>query len=239
MRFHFPLFWKRWFEARAWRKEWQDGLSQTLHTAQKDLNLNMVVVVARESDLYAEILYTVSFVGFVLGLAGAIAWKFFAPEVGAELLLLPVLGFTAGSLAHTSRERLLRTAFHRLAEEKAQLKAKAYFFEHSQQLKGRLVLLYLSETEHIAQFLGSQSIVSVLPYADVFALLKKLERDYTRSQPLASLKPCIEDLGDLLRKHFQEPDNETVKHFAPPLFVGATDRDIRVVPILKGSKDIN
>jgi hypothetical protein len=230
----------KWLKGhRTWKPEWQDSLADSLKAAQENLSLNVVVVVARESDLYTEILYFVSFLGLAVGTSAAFLVRAYDFPHAPDPLVFPVLGYTVGSLFHVGRRFFLKRWFVRLARAKVHSKAYSYFIEYSEKLQGKLSLLYISETESQAVFVCSPEIEEKLPKDDISKTLLRLEKTYKPNDPLKSLSPALENLSILLKSYAPELDASPRKNFSPPLFVGASDQPVKLVPILKGNKDMN
>ncbi len=224
---------------KTWKKEWQNQLAKTLEKAQAPLGLNFVVVIARESDLYTEILYFVSFVGLLVGTALGFVARYFGGQDWPDPLFFPLLGYTSGSLLHLGRKFFLRRAFTSLAQKKVTSRAQSYFFDYSNQIQDRVAMLYFSEAERIATFLTSPSIEDKVPKKEILQTLLHLEARYSEKTPLASLVPTLENISILLQSHIPELGSNTSKLATPPLFVGPSDHARNFVPVLKGSKDVN
>lgn len=225
--------------SRTWKYEWQEALSEQLKTAQQDLNMSVVVVVARESDLYTEILYFLSFLGLGVGTVAA----FWIRSAGNSLLfpdplIFPLMGYTVGSLFHVGRRYFLKRWFVRLARAKVYAKADAYFLDYLHKLQGKIALLYFSETEALSALIANPEIQEKLPRGDITKILRKLELSYSARNPLEALTPALENISILLQSYAPNLDSAP-KNFAPPLYVGASDKKIKLIPILKGNKDIN
>jgi hypothetical protein len=224
---------------RIWKPEWQEALSETLKKAQENLSLNLVVVVAKESDLYTEILYFLSFLGLVVGTLLAF-WVQHSGFVGLpDPLVFPILGYTAGSLAHVARGFFLKRSFVRLARLKVYVKAQGYFVDYKNRLPGRVALLYFSETEQVASFISDPDVMEKLPHEDLESLLGRLERNYVARDPIHALEPALENLSILLKSYAPELDASPKRAVTPPLYVGASDMQKRMIPVLRGNKDIN
>ncbi|MEO5667073.1 MAG: hypothetical protein ABIR96_03350 [Bdellovibrionota bacterium] len=224
---------------RIWKSQWQSSLSDALKKAQDNLSLNLVVVVARESDLYTEILYFLSFLGLLVGTVFA----FYVRSVGdpnlPDPLVFPLLGYTAGSLAHVARRYFLKHWFQRLARIKVYVKAQGYFVDYTHRLPGRVALLYLSETEQVAALITNPDVQEKLPHGDLEELLGRLERNYRAKDPLHALEPALENLSILLKSYAPELDSSPKRSVTPPIYVGASDYQRRMIPVLRSNKDIN
>lgn len=229
-----------WFmRKQTWKNEWQEELSAKLKLAQDELKLNIVVVVAKESDLYTEILYFLSFLGLGVGTLLAFWVRTLPPhELLPDPLIFPVLGYTVGSIFHVGRRFILKRWFVSLARSKVYSKADAYFMEYLHKLQGKVALLYFSETESLAALVSNPEIQEKLPRADITKILKRLELSYDPKNPLVALSPTLENISIILKSYAPELDSAP-KSFAPPLYVGATDKKLVIIPILKGNKDIN
>jgi hypothetical protein len=224
-----------------WRKEWQEDLSTTLSAAQKGLSVSMVVVIARESDLYSEVLYLFSFIGLSVGFVSAfIAEQSFGMK--SDLLMLPLLGFAMGSTLFAFRGRFISRVAPKAIRDRVAHRAKSLFFDHYQHLKGKLALLYFSELEREALFLTSPELVEKTPSKEIQALLSKLIVNYNPQDPMLALRPALTSLGQLLRLHYGEatPDAPVQDQPRSPIYVGASDLPQPFqIPILKGNKDVN
>ncbi len=197
------------------------------------------MVVARESDLYTEILYFLSFLGLAVGTGLAFWVRSLGDSQLPDPLVFPLLGYTAGSLAHVGRRYFLKHWFSRLARLKVYVKAQGYFVDYTHRLPGRVALLYVSETEAVAALVTHPEVHDKLPQGDLDKLLGRLERNYRASRPLESLGPALENLSILLKSYAPELDASPRRSVTPPLYVGASDYHQRVIPILRGNKDIN
>ena len=224
---------------RIWKNEWQDALSEALKKAQDHLSLNLVVVVAKESDLYTEILYFLSFLGLIVGTLFAFWLQSHPNTTLPDPLVFPILGYTAGSLAHVARRFFLKRSFARLARIKVSIKAQSYFVDYMNRLPGRVALLYFSETEQVAAFITDPELQEKLPHDDLEILLGRLERNYVSKNPIIALEPALENLSIMLKSYAPELDASPKRSVTPPIYVGASDIQNRVVPVLRGNKDIN
>ncbi len=234
-------FLKKFLGQSTWKKEWQEDLSASLQEAQKGLNLSMVVAIAVESDFYAEVLFILSFIGITLGSALGF---FFGEGVSkpTDFLLFPLFGFAIGSSLFQFRHFYLSKLAPRAVRERVAARAKALFFDHSQNLKGKVALLYYSEMEHEVLLLSSPEILAEIPEIELQEPLSKLIRDYSKKNPLVAIDPCLVSLGNLFRKHLGvNTTGGMTPEFQGPIYIGGPSdkRDFLLVPILKGSKDIN
>ncbi len=233
-------FIERCLGIQPWKKEWQADLTRTLSDTQKGLGVSMVVVIARESDLYAELLYLLSFLGLAVGV-GAASWLRSHSGVSADQAALPLLGFALGSTLFAFRRFFLNRVAPRAIRERVSGRAKALFYDHYQQLKGRLVLLYLSEMEREALFVTSPDLTEKTPAKEIRRILSELIASYSQKNPMQTLRPTLLTLGELLRVHYGAAADGGSPVLVHPVYLGASDRVMQadVVPILKGSKDIN
>lgn len=224
---------------QPWKKDWQDDLTRTLSDTQKGLGVSMVVVIARESDLYAELLYLLSFGGLIVGV-GVASWMRARWGVSPDHAILPLLGFALGSTLFAFRRFFLNRVAPRAIRERVSGRAKALFYDHYQQLKGRLVLLYLSEMEREALFVTSPDLTDKTPAKEIRRALSELISHYSQKNPMESLRPALLSLGELLRAHYGSAEGDAPVQ-VHPVYLGASDRASQapVVPILKGSKEIN
>ena len=231
----------RLFGTTPWEKRWQDELSIALKEAQSELPINMVVIVARESDLYAEILFILSFLGLSLASAAAYLLRGSAMEI-TDLLALPLMGFSLGATAYAFRRYFISKIAPKAIRDRVAQRAKAQFFDHWQHLKGHLALVFFSELEQEALFFSSPEITSHIPGVEVQAALSELLRNYSPQNPMPSLRLCLTKLGGILKMSLVSIERGRQSGREPQaIFIGASDSaapKLRV-PILKGTKDIN
>ena len=214
-------------------------LNSTLHEAQAGLPANVVVVVTRESDMYAEVLYLLSFAGLIFGSVAALIFRFSMHTAG-DLISLPLMGFAAGSTLYHFRRFFLGKIAPRAVREKVVLRAKATFLDQSQAVKGKLVLFFFSEIEREAVLLASPEFDMIVTSRELKKLLHKLSTDYNSREPLKALAPALIELGAVLKTFLGT--NTTAEEYLRRItaLVGASDREITpVIPVIKGSKDIN
>lgn len=231
-------FFKSFFASPAWKKEWVDELNSTLHEAQEGLPANVVVVVTRESDMYAEVLYLLSFLGLILGSVGALLFKSYFENVN-DLISLPVMGFAVGSTLYHFRRFFLSRLAPRAIREKVLLRAKASFLDQAHVVKGRLVLFFFSELEREPVILASPDIDSLVATSELRKLLAALAADYDPKKPLKALGPALVELGGLLKIQLGTGSEERfVRSFQS--LVGPSDMQKNIIiPIINGSDDIN
>lgn len=235
---------KKYLKSKQWKPEWKDRLAETLQELQKDTELRFVLVVAEESDLYTELLYFLSFLGLLTAsiLAFALENLSFAQKFAAyfpDLWALPLIGYTAGSLLHFFRSHFLRGPFRQLAKKKVFSRAQNYFLEHMQEGEtAPLSLLYFSASESRAALVSSQSIERVLPKAPVKAILRKLENDYSPSDPSIALIEAIRSLISTIKNHVPSSPTKAGARSGFVL-VKASDHDRSFVPILDGGDGVN
>jgi len=238
----YPKWFQRLFGITPWKQEWQKELSETLQKAQRGLNANMVVVVARESDIYSEVLFILSFLGLTLG---AITSYFLQDILGnfEEALLIPLAGFSAGATIYSFRRYFLNRLAPRAVKERVMQKAKSQFYDHYSHLQQRLALIYISEIEKEALFLCSPDLEKIIPKNEIQKLLSQMLHGYKFASPLESLKPGLEKIGDSLRASGLGVPLMTTSPLIPKgqLYITASDRQpaFPEAPIIKGNKDIN
>ncbi len=232
-------FLRRLLGVHPWKKQWQEDLTQALHEAQARLKTSLVVIVARESDLYSELLFILSFLGMSLG-TGLSLWLEPEAALWRDLLLLPMMGFAAGTTLYAFRRLYLHRLAPKAIRDRVGVRAKAQFFDHRMNNQGSLGLLYLSEVESEALFLADPDILEALPREKVQQILNQLVREYDSKSPLKSLRPALLALGEALRTHAPFLMGESTQRLAP-VYLSVTDakpNDLSV-PILKGTRDIN
>ena len=233
---------KKIFGLTPWKPEWQEELTRALHEAQKGLAVNMVVIIARESDIYAEILFIFGFLG--LGIGSLLAWALESTVKNVDdLLILPLAGFAVGATLYTFRRFYITKLAPRAVRERVAQKAKSQFFDHHQHLKSRLALIYFSELEREALFCASPEIMQELPANDIKDALTGLLKSYNAKDPLVALKPCLQSLGNSIRRTLKAntDDASAMPRTPNPVFIGASDRPAPKlqIPLLKGNKDVN
>lgn len=233
---------KKFLGQSTWKKEWQEELAQSLQEAQHGLNVHMVVAIANESDFYAEVLFILSFLGLSFG--AALGWYFQENITDLNnLLLFPVAGFAVGASLFQFRHFYLARFAPRAVRERVALKAKSLFYDHSQNLKGRLAVLYFSELEEEVLFVTSPDLIDQVPAAELQSTLSNFIQRYKRTRPLEALRPALLKLGELLRNSLgAASDTQFVPDdLTKPIYLGASDQALSHlrIPIMKGSKDIN
>ncbi len=235
------IFWRKLLGAETWKQEWQDELSRVLNEAQAGLSINMVVIIAKESDLYAELLFILSFLGLSIGTLIAVLFNNVLTDY-RDLVLVPVLGFAFGTTLYAFRRFFISKFAPRAVRDRVAQRAKSQFFDHMQHLRSRLCLVYFSEFEREALFLASPEIIHDIPSDRVQGLLSQLVQKYDERLPMKSIGPCVLGLGKLVGDaiKLQTPYAQAAAQKTRPVFIGASDSPSSLkVPILKGSKDIN
>jgi hypothetical protein len=226
----------------GWKKDWQDRLSALLEKATTRLKINVVFVVAEESDPYSELLFLFSFVGVTVGSFIGLAFKVLSIDAGIDLYVFPLLGFTMFGLLHVKKNIWLRTRFRNLAQKRVNLKARSFFYDYCANSSAPMVLIYLSESEVLLDILRSPELKDVLHEERTKALIKEFLAEFKIDNPIVAIEKLIDQIINMLTPAVQEfhiDENEDGGGFSPPVFVPASDFDIRVVPILKGNKDVN
>jgi uncharacterized membrane protein len=231
----------RIFGIAPWRREWQEALSHKLTEVQNGVPASFVVIIAKESDLYAEVLFIFCFLGLCLGALLSFFVEPFMPE-RTDVLIPPIAGFALGATVYTLRRFFITRLAPRAVRDRVAQKAKSNFFDHEQSLKHRLILLYFSEVEREALCLSSSDIFDNIPREAISKSLSQLIQNYSDKDPLKTLIPCLDQMGQALRSA-PWSTSQTDAPAAPAqkaIFLGASDRKtVLKVPILKGSKDIN
>jgi uncharacterized membrane protein len=235
----FKRLFRRFFGTKPWKQQWLDELNTTLHEAQAGLPANVVVIVTRESDMYAEVLFLLSFLGLIAGSIAAIFLKteLLSPE---DLISLPLMGFAAGSTLYHFRRFFLSRLAPKSIREKVLAKAKALFLDQIHNVKGKLVLFYFSEVEREAVILASPEMDTIYGSADLKRLLHNLSQNYQNKDPLKALGPALRQLGEVLKIHLGSgaAGENFVRSFRSLL--GPSDvPNEKIIPILKGNNDIN
>ncbi len=227
-----------------WKKEWQEDLSNSLKEAQAGIPLNLVVIIARESDLYTEVLFILSFLGLSIGSILAYALRQSGLQVD-ELLMIPLVGFSLGATIYAFRKYYISKMAPRAVRERVAEKAKGQFFDHLQNVKQKLSLIYISEVEKEAFMFSSPDISHLIPAKEIQKTLSKLVINYSMGRPLDTLRPALLEMGQLLRSAFNSSGKEGPQiptRPTEPIFIRASDRKSSTeqkVHVLKGSKDIN
>jgi hypothetical protein len=239
------LWLQRWKErflgTENWKPQWQKALADAVKEAQRGLAVNMVVIVARESDIYSELLFIFSFLGLSMGaiIAYLLRSVGLAPE---DLLVFPLLGFSLGATIYTFRRFYLQNLVARAIKERVFAKAKGHFFDHSHNLQGKLALVYFSEIEKEAVLLTSPELNAYIKEEEIQSALSEWLRFYDLKNPLKTVGPALLKIGTSLRTHLPQrlapmepgPATSRVK------YLGGSDRAQTLkIPILKGTKEIN
>ncbi len=238
--YKFRAFLSRFRNSARWSRSWQSSLNASLQEAQRSVGVNMVVVVARESDFYAELLFLASAFGLGLGLLAASLFGDSLAQPG-DLLLLPLCGFALGSFLFAFRGLYLHRIAARAVRERVSNRAKSQFFDHEHHLKGPVVLLYVSELEHEALLLYSGSLAEPLAdFPELGRILDRLVRDYDKQRPMAALATALSQIGEELRLRLGSTSG-AIEAKSEALVLGATDLvpPVLRVPVLKGNKDVN
>jgi hypothetical protein len=226
----------------TWKKQWQEELSTSLKEAQSGIPLNLVVIIARESDLYSEVLFILSFLGLSLGSILSFTLRQSGLQVD-ELLMLPLIGFSLGATLYAFRKLFITRIAPRAVRERVSERAKGQFFDHLQTMKQRLSLIYISEIEKEAFMFSSPDISQKIPANEIQKILSRLVINYSMGKPLETLRPALLEMGQLLRVAFQnERQTPLITKPTEPIFIRASDRkntNEMKVHVLKGSKDIN
>lgn len=220
-----------------WKLGWQDALSKVLQEAQSNIDASMIVVVAKESDLYSEVLFLLCFAGLSLGTFVGFVVEHQVTQP-SDMMFFPLAGFALGALAFNFRGYFLRRVAPKAVRERVAFRAKSVFFDHTQNREGPMILLYLSELEREVLFLTSPEILQQVSDHSVQRTLSTLAQRYDCKNPLASLEPAIRDLGQQLNITLGK---NSTKANPMSVFIGPTDMKTNPMPvrILKGSKDIN
>jgi hypothetical protein len=236
------MLFRKKLRKHQWRKEWQDRLSVLLESATARLKLNMVFVVAEESDPYSELLFLFSFIGVSVGSFVGLFLKVFKWDIGIDLYVFPLLGFTGFGLFHTRKSLWLRKFFKNLAETRVQQKARAYFYDYHSNPTIPMILVYISESERKLEILRSPDMIQQLSPSRIGEIQKMFDSKYADQDPLAAVEAIIEQISAILgplRKEISVNPEDISENFSRPIFVTASDLDLKVIPILKGSKDVN
>lgn len=221
-----------------WPKKWREQLGEILNEAQQGLSMNLVVVVARESDLYAELLYLLSFIGMSFAAIFGLMFSEYFNSM-SDFLVLPVIGFASGSSLFALRSFYVKKIIPRRVRDAVRSRAKSLFYDHYQQLGSRTAVVLISELERESLMMVSPDLAESFPTQKVHEILKELMLEYEISEPLPSLRKHILNLSLVIREAGVSANAQVLTQAA--LLIGATDRpldDQRVV-ILKGNKDIN
>lgn len=228
------------FGVSQWRSEWQESLSESLKKAQAGINTSIVVVVARESDLYSELLFLLSFMGLSLG---AVAAFFFRSDFAdiSEALIFPMAGFSLGASIFVFRRFYISRFIPRAVLQRVRQRAQSQFVDHFKSLRSHLLLVYFSELERKAYVVASPDIADALPSDAIQNELLKLSRDYNPANPIAALDRTLKKTGELIRAtslgvSTGEPINT---HYAVFVAEGEKgNRELRI-PIVRKPGDVN
>jgi hypothetical protein len=238
---HLMSPWKR-RRKHKWPKEWQEKLSELLESATQRLKLNLVFIVAEESDPYSELLFLFSFAGVSAGFFVGLALKIFQVDLGIDQYVFPLLGFTGFGLFHTRKSQWLQKSFKNLAAKRVQQRARDYFYDYYSTPHSPLILIHLSESERRMEILRSPDLNEQLSPVKIDEIKKIFYRKYKSHQPMTTIQEIIDQLVHTLAPLRQEIETKSGKDTSPrpePMFVVASDLELRFVPVLKGNTDIN
>ena len=236
------MLFRKKLRKHQWRKEWQDKLSILLEAASTRLKLNLVFVVAEESDPYSELLFLFSFVGVSVGSFFGLFLKVFNLDIGIDLYVFPLLGFTGFGLFHTRKSLWLRKLFKNLAETRVQQKARAYFYEYHSNPTIPMILVYISESERKIEILRTPDMIQQLSPAKIREVCDSFYSNFADKDPLTAVETIINRITDILgplRDEVMITEEDLAENFSPPVFVPASDIELKFIPTLKGSKDVN
>ena len=230
-----------------WKTEWRDELSKSLQEAQKNVRANMVVIIARESDIYTELLFVFSFLGLSIG--ALVAWALRNYFTRAEdLLIIPLALYSLGTSIYALRRFYISRLIPSAVKHRVNEKAKAHFFESHVVLKNHLALLYVSEIEREAILLCSPDIQELVPKDAIHHALVKMVAHYSLTNPLVAIKPGLIEIAEILKTALNAQLSEKPHSTEAAggkgrgvIFVSASDRAPKplAVPVLKGNKDVN
>jgi hypothetical protein len=233
---------KALFDPPIWKKEWKEQLSVQLKETQQGLKANFVAVIIRESDLYSELLFLLSFLGLSAGLVIAL---FMENKVArpTDLLLFPVLGFCVGTTIFHLKRFYLKKVAAKAVKFRVSQKAKSLFYEHQHHHKGPLLFLFFSELEREAVLLASKDVLPALPQQKIKERLAIFSKVYKSKDPLKSFTPLLNDLASWLKLALGSSSLKAIldeNSPAPLYFISSGSKEDPIpVAVLKGNKDIN
>lgn len=193
-------------------KEQIEQIEQLISKIETRTQGELKVVIASSSSTTSHVPFEVFLISFLLlalidlpalqaTLTGDIWWPLWAwPMI--SLILTRLLSPRSGV------QRFLTPFADRI--EQVEVRAQLEFY-HQQigQTEGRTgVLLYISLMEHLAVVLGDEKINRKLAVQDWQLIIDDLIRDTRKSNLYQGLRHAVEDVGELLERHFPIKDGE-------------------------------
>lgn len=231
---------KKWLGISQWQPHWRGELEQALQTTQATNNIQMAVVVAKDSDSYSELLFLLTLMGLGLGsLFSFLARHLF--ESPMDLLALPLLGFSSGVLLYQFRALYVRKIAPKAVRDRVANKAKAFFFDYLSTTDVPLFLLYISEIENEAYFVAMPQLLKNLGDHERFiqSALHRLIVNYNTQDPIPAIKIALHEISELLATIFKQNQDSTPSHPKALVFMPTDSPTSFPSVMLKGTKDIN
>jgi len=233
---------KRWLGISHWKPHWRGELEEALHQTQTSNRIQMAVVVAKDSDSYSELLFLFTLLGLGIGsLVSFAAQDLFENRI--DLLSLPLLGFASGVLMYQFRALYVRKLAPKAVRDRVANKAKAFFYDYLSATKAPLFLLYISEVENEAYFVGLPHLLRELGEKDrqIHSALHRLVLNYNSNDPIPPIKAALHEIAGILNGLFGNEGMGELSHETPKamLFMPSDTPTALPTVMLKGTKDIN
>ncbi|HVJ63869.1 MAG TPA: hypothetical protein VM901_01300 [Bdellovibrionota bacterium] len=235
---------KRWLGISHWLPHWRGELEEALQQTQTSNRVQLAVVVAKESDSYSEILFLLTLLGLGIGsLASYLAQGLF--ESNLDMLSMPLLGFASGVLVYQFRSLYVQKLATKAVRDRVANKAKAFFYDYLSATNGPLFLLYISEVENEAYFVGMPQLLRELGEheKDIQSALHRLVVNYNPNDPIPPIKVALKEIAQILSDTFTGDNlgSMELSHETPRALVFMPSDSASTLPtvVLKGTKDIN
>lgn len=231
---------KKWLGISRWQPHWRGELEKALQQTQSATNVQMAVVVAKDSDSYSELLFLLTLMGLGIGSMCSFAARDLF-ESSLDLLALPLLGFSSGVLLYQFRALYVRKLAPKAVRERVSNKAKAFFFDYLSTTEAPLFLLYVSEVENEAYFVAMPQMLRSLGDHErlIQSALHRLIVNYDSSDPIPALKMALSEISTILANLFTQPESATQDAPKALVFMPTDSPTAFPTVMLKGTKDIN
>jgi hypothetical protein len=236
---------KRWLGISHWQPHWRGELEEALQQNQHSTKVQMAVVVAKDSDSYSELLFLLTLLGLSIGSIAAFAARSLF-ETSLDILALPLLGFSSGVLVYQFRALYVQKLAPKAVRDRVANKAKAFFYDYLSATNSPLFLLYISEVEGEAYFVGLPHLLKELGDRDkeVQSALHRLIVNYSPNNPIPPIKIALLELSTILSKTYDPlflSEELKLNHETPKALVFMPSDSPNALPtvMLKGNKDIN
>ncbi len=223
---------------------WRGELEVALQQSQTSNRVQLAVVVAKDSDSYSELLFLLTLLGLGIGsIASFFAQNLF--ETPLDMLAMPLLGFSSGVLVYQFRALYVQKLAPKAVRDRVSNKAKAFFYDYLSATKVPLFLLYISEVENEAYFVGLPHLLKELGAQDksIQSALHRLIVNYNPNDPIPPIKAALQEISLILSQLFENDNDDdlALNHETPKALVFMPSDSHSTLPtvMLKGTKDIN